>query len=106
MTILSSTQAPMKTQTLAAAVLGVPFNKVVAKTKRIGGGFGGKETRNVFIACACSVAAFHSKQPVRLALSREEDMAISGQRHPFLVGLADMHSLSFFSLSSLLYLIF
>lgn len=54
--ILSSTQAPTKTQKCCAAVCGLPAAKVVAKCKRMGGGFGGKETRSVFIACAAAVA--------------------------------------------------
>ena len=83
MMVYSSTQNPTKTQFKVASVLGIPFNKVVSKLKRIGGGFGGKETRSVFIACATALAAAKLKTPVRLTLDRDEDMGISGTRHPY-----------------------
>ncbi|MCH86343.1 xanthine dehydrogenase 1-like, partial [Trifolium medium] len=53
--MISSTQAPQKHQKYVSHVLGLPMSKVVCKTKRIGGGFGGKETRSAFIAAAVSV---------------------------------------------------
>mmetsp|Transcript_2561 Transcript_2561/g.9741 ORF Transcript_2561/g.9741 Transcript_2561/m.9741 type:complete len:1382 (-) Transcript_2561:564-4709(-) len=83
MTVFSSTQALNKTQHVCADILGVPMHKIVAKTKRIGGGFGGKETRCVLFAAAVSVAARKLNRPVRLILDRQIDIAISGQRHPF-----------------------
>ncbi len=55
--------------------------------KRIGGGFGGKETDNIKFACAAAVAAKHTGCPVRLLLSRDVDMSITGKRHPFQVRL-------------------
>ena len=81
--VYCSTQAASKTQALIASVLGLPSNKVVCRVKRIGGGFGGKETRNVFIACAVAVPAYNLNRPVRLIVDRNVDMAITGQRHPF-----------------------
>ena len=62
---------------------GVCALQVVCRVKRIGGGFGGKETRNVFIACAVAVPAYNLNRPVRLIVDRNVDMAITGQRHPF-----------------------
>lgn len=59
-------------------------NKVLAKVKRLGGGFGGKETRSVQLAAICATAANKTRRPVRCMLNRDEDMMISGQRHPFL----------------------
>ena len=82
--MFSSTQAPMKHQKMVASVLGVPANKVVCRTKRIGGGFGGKETRSFYVACAAAVPAYLLKRPVRLCLDRDEDMQTSGHRHAFL----------------------
>ncbi|KAJ7517365.1 hypothetical protein O6H91_21G020900 [Diphasiastrum complanatum] len=82
--MLSSTQAPQKHQKYVAHVLGLPMHKVVCKTKRIGGGFGGKETKSAFLAAAASVPAYLLKQPVRLVLERDVDMAITGERHAFL----------------------
>ena len=52
--------------------------------KRLGGGFGGKETRSIQLSSICAVAAKKSKRPVRCMLNRDEDMITSGQRHPFL----------------------
>ena len=79
-----STQCVDKSQRLIASALGIPCSKVVAKSKRIGGGFGGKETRAAFINVAAAVAAYHCRKPVRLVLDRHVDMAITGQRHAFL----------------------
>lgn len=84
MLILSSTQTPSKTQAAVARVLGVPMHKVVCKVKRIGGGFGGKETRNFFLTAAAAVAAQATKKTVRLILDRDTDMLITGTRHAFL----------------------
>ena len=67
-----------------AHALGVPGHKVVARTKRLGGGFGGKETRAVNVSCAAAVPAFHTRRPVRLILDRDEDMHTSGHRHAFI----------------------
>ncbi|KAJ3128358.1 hypothetical protein HK098_004605 [Nowakowskiella sp. JEL0407] len=91
--IFASTQNPTETQHLVAHVLGIPANRVNCKVKRLGGGFGGKETRSVFLSCAVAVAAKKLEKPVRYMLSREEDMLLSGMRHPFLgnycVGFTD-----------------
>ena len=81
--ILSSTQNPTKTQKFCAHVCGIPASKVVAKCKRMGGGFGGKETRSVFIACAAAVAAQALNRPVSINIERDLDMQITGQRHAF-----------------------
>ncbi|XP_042520580.1 xanthine dehydrogenase 1-like [Macadamia integrifolia] len=57
------------------------MSKIVCKTKRIGGGFGGKETRSAFIAAAASVPSYILNRPVKITLDRDIDMMISGQRH-------------------------
>ncbi|KAH0543941.1 hypothetical protein FGG08_001842 [Glutinoglossum americanum] len=84
MEIWSSTQNPTETQTYVAQVCDVAANKVVAKVKRLGGGFGGKETRSVQLSGICAVAARKTRRPVRCMLNRDEDIITSGQRHPFL----------------------
>jgi len=84
MEVISSTQNPTEVQTYVAQVLAVPANRVVAKVKRLGGGFGGKETRSVQLAAICAIAAKKVKRPVRCMLNRDEDILTSGQRHPFL----------------------
>ena len=67
-----------------AQVTGVAAHKVVSRVKRLGGGFGGKETRSVQLASICALAATKTRRPVRCMLNRDEDIAMSGQRHPFL----------------------
>ena len=62
----------------------VQSNKVLVRVKRIGGGFGGKETRSIPLSSVCALAAKKTGKPVRYMLTREEDMITSGQRHPFL----------------------
>ena len=84
MEVWSSTQNPTETQAYVAAVTGVAANKVTARVKRLGGGFGGKETRSFQLACIVATAAKKTKRPVRSMLNRDEDITTSGQRHPFL----------------------
>eukprot|EP00756_Hemistasia_phaeocysticola_P005791 Hpha_TRINITY_DN13504_c0_g1::TRINITY_DN13504_c0_g1_i2::g.111519::m.111519/K00106/XDH; xanthine dehydrogenase/oxidase len=84
MEVLTSSQALNKTQMCVASALGVPQNRVVAKTKRMGGAFGGKESRNIFLSCAVAVAAQHVGQPVKIMMDRDVDMSTTGTRHPFL----------------------
>ncbi|XP_035686516.1 xanthine dehydrogenase/oxidase-like [Branchiostoma floridae] len=84
MEIFCSTQNPTTMQMLAAKVLGIPANRVVCRVKRMGGAFGGKETRPFAITSVCAVAAHKVQRPVRIMLDRDEDMVITGRRHPFL----------------------
>ncbi|KAL8705834.1 MAG: hypothetical protein Q9201_001057 [Fulgogasparrea decipioides] len=84
MEIWSSTQNPTETQSYVSQVTGVQANRIVSKVKRLGGGFGGKETRSIQLAGICSVAAKKTHRPVRCMLNRDEDILTSGQRHPFL----------------------
>ncbi|XP_078398847.1 xanthine dehydrogenase/oxidase [Cetorhinus maximus] len=84
MELFVSTQSPSQIQSLVAKALGVPANRIVCRVKRLGGGFGGKETRSSLLSTAVAVAAHRMKCPVRCALNRDEDMLVSGGRHPFL----------------------
>lgn len=84
MEIFASTQNTTETQTFAARACDVAFNKVVVRVKRLGGGFGGKESRPAVLSSAVALAAKKTKKPVRCMLTREDDMLTSGQRHPFL----------------------
>ena len=81
--VWSSTQNTMETQEFVSSVLGVPSNRINCRVKRMGGGFGGKESRSVPFAVYTAIAAKKEKRPVRIMLSRDEDMMLSGQRHPF-----------------------
>lgn len=62
----------------------VAANKVVVRVKRLGGGFGGKESRSIQLSSILALAAKKTRRPCRAMLTREEDMVTSGQRHPFL----------------------
>ena len=94
-------QAPAKHQQTIAHVLGIPQHKVVCHVKRIGGGFGGKESRSVFHNAAAAVAAYRLRRPVRLILDRDEDMHYTGHRHAFLgTYKVSTHKRSVFACSS------
>ncbi|PVI05704.1 xanthine dehydrogenase [Periconia macrospinosa] len=84
MEIFSGTQNPAETQAYVAKVVGVAANKIVSRVKRMGGGFGGKETRSIQLAAIVACAANKVRRPVRCMLNRDEDILTSGQRHPFL----------------------
>lgn len=62
----------------------MPANRINVRVKRLGGGFGGKESRSVVLSSAVALAAHKTGRPVRCMLTREEDMVTMGQRHPFL----------------------
>jgi xanthine dehydrogenase/oxidase len=83
LTVYSSTQAPTKTQVFCASATGLQQARVAVKVKRMGGGFGGKETRSVFATVAAAVAAKRLNRPVRLTLARDVDMKLTGTRHAF-----------------------
>lgn len=83
MELFVSTQNPTETQHVVAEALGVAANKIVCRVKRMGGGFGGKETRNIAFTVPVAVAAAKLGCPVRNMLDRDEDMVSSGTRHPF-----------------------
>lgn len=83
MEIHSSTQNPTEGQHFVAKTLNIPAHKVQCHVRRIGGGFGGKETRSSFLIAALAVAARKSGRAVRCMMDRDEDMLFSGQRHPF-----------------------
>ncbi len=85
MIVYTSTQNPTEVQKLVAEVLGVPMNKVVIDMRRMGGGFGGKETQAAGPACLCAVIAHLTGRPTKMRLPRMEDMTMTGKRHPFYV---------------------
>jgi xanthine dehydrogenase large subunit len=83
MTVFSSSQHPSEVQKLVAEVLDIPLNKVIVDTRRMGGGFGGKETQAAPWACLAALLSNHTKRPVKFKLSRSDDMCMTGKRHPF-----------------------
>jgi xanthine dehydrogenase/oxidase len=81
--IIASTQNPTKTQEFAAHAVGIPAAKVVCEVKRMGGGFGGKESRSLICSSAATVAAHKLQRPIRMFLKRAADMKSTGQRGAF-----------------------
>lgn len=81
--IFASTQNQSSCQRRIAAALGRPLNRITVGVTRLGGGFGGKELRQVYVCAAAAVAAVTLGRPIRLLLSRRIDMQMVGSRHPF-----------------------
>ena len=81
----SSTQNPTEVQHLVAHVLGVPQHCVEVITRRMGGGFGGKETDSSQLACICALFVQRTQHPVKARLSRSDDILMTGKRHDFKV---------------------
>jgi xanthine dehydrogenase large subunit len=81
--VYSSSQHPSEVQKLIAEVLDIKLHKVVVDMRRMGGGFGGKETQAAQWACLAAVFASRNKVAVKLRLPRMLDMMATGKRHPF-----------------------
>jgi xanthine dehydrogenase/oxidase len=79
----SSTQSPSDVQEWVAAVLGLPRANVECRVERVGGGFGGKQLRASPIACLAALPAFKLQRPVKLVLSRPQDMRVHGGLSPY-----------------------
>lgn len=84
-TVFSSTQHPSEVQHMVAHVLGVPSNAVTVNVRRMGGGFGGKETQSNLFAAVAALAAKKHKRAVKIRPDRDDDMTATGKRHDFLV---------------------
>ena len=84
-TVHCSTQGPSETQHMIAHALGVPSHAVTVEVRRMGGGFGGKETQANQCAVLAAIAAKKLKRAVKLRLDRDEDMTITGKRHDFTI---------------------
>ncbi|KAI8318165.1 xanthine dehydrogenase, partial [Martensiomyces pterosporus] len=84
MDVYATTQSQKRCQEGVAEAMGVPMNRITCHVKRIGGGFGGKDSLSDPIASISAVAASHAKRPVRAVLTRTQDMRVTGQRHPYL----------------------
>ncbi len=84
MLVHSSTQHPSEVQKMTARLLGLPIHAVTCEVRRMGGGFGGKETQPAIIAGIAAVLAWKAKRPVKLRLDRDDDMLMTGKRHDFL----------------------
>ena len=81
--IFSSTQHPSETQQIISKMLNQKSNTITVETRRIGGGFGGKETQSFIFAAICTLLAKKTKCPVKLRMDRDDDIIITGKRHDF-----------------------
>ena len=81
--VYSSTQHPGEVQHWVAHALGLSNHAVRVECRRMGGGFGGKETQAGHVAVWAAVAAHKFKAPVKLRLDRDDDFMVTGKRHPF-----------------------
>ena len=78
-----STQHPSEMQHLVAQALGLQSHHVHVECRRMGGGFGGKESQSALFACVAALAARRTGRPVKLRLDRDDDFLITGRRHCF-----------------------
>ncbi|MCE3603356.1 xanthine dehydrogenase molybdopterin binding subunit [Massilia sp. P8910] len=83
MLVLCSTQHPSEMQHVVAHALGLHSHNVVVECRRMGGGFGGKESQSALWAAASAIAASKLKRPVKLRADRDDDMLVTGKRHCF-----------------------
>ncbi|WP_121061497.1 xanthine dehydrogenase molybdopterin binding subunit [Chachezhania antarctica] len=81
MVVMSSTQHPTEIQHKVADAIGRPMHAVRVETRRMGGGFGGKESQGNALAVACAVAAMKTGKPCKMRYDRDDDMIITGKRH-------------------------
>ena len=83
MFVQSSTQHPTEIQHKVADAIGKPMHAVRVETRRMGGGFGGKESQGNALAVACAIMAARSGRPCKMRYDRDDDMIITGKRHDF-----------------------
>jgi xanthine dehydrogenase large subunit len=83
--IQTSTQHPTEIQVMTAQVLGVPHAAITVNMRRMGGGFGGKETQGNLFAVVAALAAKRFNRAVKIRPDRDDDFAITGKRHDFVV---------------------
>ncbi|MEH6800373.1 MAG: xanthine dehydrogenase molybdopterin binding subunit [Halopseudomonas sabulinigri] len=83
MFVHTSSQHPSEVQKLVAEVLGLPIHAVQAEVRRMGGGFGGKETQAAALGCVAALLAHVTGKPIKYRLSRPDDMVQTGKRHDF-----------------------
>jgi len=83
MVVMSSTQHPSEIQHKVAHALGIPMHGVRVECRRMGGGFGGKESQGNALAIACALGAQLTGRPCKMRYDRDDDMIITGKRHDF-----------------------
>ncbi|MCL5777293.1 xanthine dehydrogenase molybdopterin binding subunit [Limibaculum sp. FT325] len=83
--ILTSNQHPSECQLVVAHVLGLPAHAITVEVRRMGGGFGGKETQGNQTAAAAALIAHRTRRPAKVRLDRDDDMVTTGKRHDFVI---------------------
>jgi xanthine dehydrogenase large subunit len=83
MLVLCSTQHPSEMQHIVAHALNIHSHSVTVECRRMGGGFGGKESQSSLWAACAAISAAHLKRPVKLRADRDDDMLVTGKRHCF-----------------------
>ena len=78
-----STQHPSEMQQLVAHAMGWQAHQVTVQCRRMGGGFGGKESQSALFACVAAIAAQRLRRPVKLRVDRDDDFLVTGRRHGF-----------------------
>ena len=81
--VLCSTQHPTEMQLLISEAVGYGMHQVSVEVRRMGGGFGGKESQSAQWACITAILSVKLKRPVKLRLDRDTDMIVTGKRHGF-----------------------
>ncbi|MBW6513543.1 MAG: molybdopterin-dependent oxidoreductase [Candidatus Syntrophosphaera sp.] len=82
-TLHTATQSTMEVQEVLSHVLGLPAHHIIIEVPRLGGAFGGKERAATLWACLAGLGAWLTRKPVQILLTRDEDMRVTGKRHPF-----------------------
>src|SRR5262249_17985387 len=81
MHVWCSTQHPTEMQNVVAHALGRDFNQVTVEMRRMGGGFGGKESQSAIFCCIAALCANKTKRAVKMRADRDDDFMITGKRH-------------------------
>ena len=99
-TLYSSTQGPTAVQQITSRVLGIPMNMIEVDVRRLGGAFGGKEDQATPWAVMAALGTHLLNKPVKLSLSRHDDLRMTGKRHPYVanykIGFSEDLKIQFF----------
>ncbi len=83
--VFSSTQHPSEVQHCCARAIGIPDHAVHVEVRRMGGGFGGKESQPALFASIAALVTHHTRRPAKVRLDRDDDMTMTGKRHDYLI---------------------